>query len=106
MTQTDPIIITQTGSLAVVEPAQSNDEGVLTSPETAQMIVEYLAENMTGLHKITGRWVQIRAKVIDGHITVDLQRVRFGDDDCAVRMMLSPTVPVSISPVESPVEPS
>jgi hypothetical protein len=100
VTQTDPIIVTQTGSLAVVGTDQSSNEGVLASPETAAMIVEYLAENMTGLHRITGRWVQIRAKVVDGHIAVDLQRVRFDADDCAVRMMLSPTVPVSIPPVE------
>jgi hypothetical protein len=99
VTQTDPIIITQTGSLAVV-PGQAS-ESILASPDAARMIVETLADSMSGLHRISGRWVQINAKVDnDLVISADLQEVRFGDDDCAVRMILSLTTPVPISPVE------
>lgn len=91
----DPVVVSQTGTLQVVD----SDQGVLSNPDTARAIVEYFAECLSGVHRIAGKFVRINAKVgDDGHLTADLQRVRFGDDDCAVRMVLVASPPVPITP--------
>ena len=97
MTAADPLVVTDTGTLAVAEPG-----GVLTIPDTTRTVTEYIASHLTGLHRIAGRFVYLTATVgDDGHLTCDLQRVRFGGDDSAVRMVLIAAPLVEIPPSAS-----
>jgi len=94
MTAVDPVVVSDTGTLVVAEPG-----GVLTIPDTTRTVTEYIASHLTGLHRIAGRFVYITATVgDDGHLTADLQRVRFGDEDTAVRMVLIAAPLVEIPP--------
>lgn len=97
MTTADPLVVTDTGTLVVADSG-----GVLTIPDTARTVTEYIAAHLTGLHRIAGRFIYVTATVgDDGHLTADLQRVRFGDDDSAVRMVLISAPLVEIPPSEN-----
>jgi hypothetical protein len=60
----------------------------------------YLAEYITGLHRINGRFVYITAIADDNAVTVDVTRRRFDDHDNAARITWAVTGPETIEPAE------
>jgi hypothetical protein len=79
--------------------------GAVGSPLSVQSVARLIASALSGLHRVNGQFVQVKAAVgDDGYIDVNVTEVDFTAENPTIRVLLYPTAaePVASSSIPEP----
>jgi hypothetical protein len=77
--------------------------GVAGSPLSVHSVARFVADALSGLHRVNGQFVQVTAAVgNDGYIEVNITGVDFTAENPTMRVLMYPTAAEPIAPGSIP----